>query len=103
MPLFHVTGCNSQLIPLLEVGGVVEILTNPLDLDGFFEAVGSHGVNQLVSVPAIYHAVIHHPRFAELDVSHVTWVSYGGAPISESLVHQIRRPFPTRAWATASA
>ena len=94
VPLFHVTGCNSQLIPVLELGGRVEILTNPLDLDGFFEAVGSHGVSQLVSVPAIYYAVIRHPRFAELDVSNVSWVSYGGAPIAESLVHLIMQAFP---------
>jgi acyl-CoA synthetase (AMP-forming)/AMP-acid ligase II len=94
VPLFHVTGCNSQLIPMLELGGRVEILSGPLDLDGFFEAVGSHGVNQLVSVPAIYHAVMRHPRFSTLDVSGVRWVSYGGAPIAESLVHQIKRAFP---------
>jgi acyl-CoA synthetase (AMP-forming)/AMP-acid ligase II len=94
VPLFHVTGCNSQLIPLLEYGGRVEILSGPLDFDGFFKAVGSHGVNQLVSVPAIYHAVIRHPRFATLDVSGVRWVSYGGAPIAESLVHQIMDEFP---------
>ena len=36
VPLFHVTGCNSQLIPLLELGGRVEILSGPLDFDGFF-------------------------------------------------------------------
>ena len=59
-----------------------------------FEAVGAHGVNQLVSVPAIYHAVMRHPKFAELDVSGVRWVSYGGAPIAESLVHQIMDAFP---------
>jgi long-chain acyl-CoA synthetase len=94
VPLFHVTGCNSQLIPMLQVGGRVEILSSPLDLDGFFEAVGSHGVNQLVSVPAIYHAVIGHPRFAALDVSGVRWVSYGGAPIAESLVRRIGEAFP---------
>ncbi|MCW3026697.1 MAG: acyl-CoA dehydrogenase, partial [Solirubrobacterales bacterium] len=94
VPLFHVTGCNSQLIPMLQVGGRVEILSSPLDLDGFFEAVGSHGVNQLVSVPAIYHAVIGHPRFAALDVSGVRWVSYGGAPIAESLVRRIGQAFP---------
>ena len=94
VPLFHVTGCNSQLIPLLELGGRVEILSGPLDLDGFFEAVGEHGVNQLVSVPAIYHAVVRHPRFAELDVSRVRWISYGGAPIAESLVHRIMEAFP---------
>jgi len=94
VPLFHVTGCNSQLIPLLELGGRVEILSGPLDFDGFFTAVGEHGVNQLVSVPAIYHAVLRHPRFAELDVSRVRWISYGGAPISESLVHEIMEAFP---------
>jgi long-chain acyl-CoA synthetase len=94
VPLFHVTGCNSQLIPVLELGGRVEILSGPLDLEGFFRAVGEHGVNQLVSVPAIYHAVVRHPRFAELDVSRVRWISYGGAPIAESLVHRIKEAFP---------
>ncbi len=94
VPLFHVTGCNSQLIPLLELGGRVEILSGPLDFEGFFTAVGEHGVNQLVSVPAIYHAVVNHPRFAELDVSRVRWISYGGAPIAESLVHRIKEAFP---------
>jgi acyl-CoA synthetase (AMP-forming)/AMP-acid ligase II len=94
VPLFHVTGCNSQLLPVLEVGGRVEILSGPLDLDGFFSAVGENGVNQLVSVPAIYHAVLRHPRFQELDVSRVRWVSYGGAPIAESLVAQIKQAFP---------
>src|SRR5207247_9405745 len=84
----------SPLIPMLEMGGPVEILASPLDFDGFFRAVGDHGVNQLVSVPAIYHAVIHHPRFASLDVSGVRWVSYGGAPIAESLVASIERAFP---------
>jgi long-chain acyl-CoA synthetase len=94
VPLFHVTGCNSQLIPMLELGGRVEILSGPLDFEGFFTAVGSHGVNQLVSVPAIYHAVIRNAAFAELDVSGVRWVSYGGAPIAESLVERIKDAFP---------
>jgi long-chain acyl-CoA synthetase len=94
VPLFHVTGCNSQLLPLLEWGGRVEILASPLDFDGFFEAVAAHRVNQLVSVPAIYHALIRHPQFSELDVSDVRWVSYGGAPIAESLVHAIQAAFP---------
>src|SRR3954447_14196112 len=94
VPLFHVTGCNSQLLTLLELGGRVEVLVNALDIDGFFEAVSEHGVNQLVSVPAIYHAVTRHPRFGELGVEGVRWVSYGGAPIAESLVRRIQESFP---------
>jgi len=72
----------------------VEILTSPLDVDGFFTAVNEHGVNHIVSVPAIYYALIHHPRFSELDVGKVQWVSYGGAPIAEELVREIQRAFP---------
>jgi long-chain acyl-CoA synthetase len=94
VPLFHVTGCNSQLIPVLQMGGRVEILSAPLDLAGFLEAVGVNGVNKLVSVPAIYHALLRHPDFAKLDVSGVRWISYGGAPIAESLVEQIIQAFP---------
>jgi acyl-CoA synthetase (AMP-forming)/AMP-acid ligase II len=94
VPLFHVTGCNSQLVPLLEVGGVVEILANGLDLEGFLKAVGEDGVNMLVSVPAIYHAVIRAPQFAGVDVAHVRWVTYGGAPIAPSLVERIQQAFP---------
>jgi long-chain acyl-CoA synthetase len=94
VPLFHVTGCNSQLIPVLELGGRVEILASALDIEGFFEAVAEHRVNQLVSVPAIYHAAMRHPKFAELDVSDVRWISYGGAPIATSLVHAIKDAFP---------
>ncbi len=92
--IFYTSGTTSQLIPVLELGGRVEILSSPLDIAGFFEAVGEDGVNQLVSVPAIYHAVVRHPQFAALDVSGVRWVSYGGAPISESLVERIKEAFP---------
>jgi acyl-CoA synthetase (AMP-forming)/AMP-acid ligase II len=94
VPLFHVTGCNTQLITMLELGGRLEILSGPLDFDGIFQAVGEHAVNQLVSVPAIFHALVHHPSFAQLDVSRVNWVSYGGAPIAESLVHRLKDAFP---------
>jgi len=37
------------------------------------------------------------PDFPALDVSGVRWVSYGGAPIAESLVHAIKEAFPNSA------
>ena len=94
VPLFHVAGCNGQLIPTLELGGRVELLSNPLDFDGFFEAIGAHGVSDVIAVPAIYYALLRHPRFAELDVSGINWASWGGAPIAASLVREIEDAFP---------
>ncbi|HXW58129.1 MAG TPA: AMP-binding protein [Solirubrobacteraceae bacterium] len=94
VPLFHVTACNMQLIPLLDIGGRVELLSNPLDFEGFFEAVGNHGVSGIVAVPAIYYALLRAPGFSELDVSRVQRVSYGGAPIAAGLVREIQAAFP---------
>lgn len=94
VPLFHVTGCNSQLIPMLELGARVEIMTNPLQIDVYLQTIAEHGVNQLVSVPAIYWATVNHPAFSDADVSNVRWVSYGGAPIAASMVHTIKDAFP---------
>jgi long-chain acyl-CoA synthetase len=95
LPLFHVTGCNSQLLPLNELGGRTFILRDALDLDGFLRTVSEERIQMLTSVPAIYHALTRHPRFAETDLSHVRWVSYGGAPIAADAVHKIKGAFPT--------
>ena len=103
VPLFHVTGCNSQLLVLNELGGRVFILPNALDLEGFLQTASEEGIQMLTSVPAIYHALTRHPLFAETDLSHVRWVSYGGAPIAADSVHKIIDAFPgargKRIWA----
>jgi acyl-CoA synthetase (AMP-forming)/AMP-acid ligase II len=94
VPLFHVAGCSTQLISFLDRRGRVEMLSSPLDFDGLFEAIRDHGVNHLVAVPAIYHVLLHHPGFANLDVSRIRWVLYGAAPIDTSLVHRLEGAFP---------
>jgi acyl-CoA synthetase (AMP-forming)/AMP-acid ligase II len=94
VPLFHVTGCNSQLIVCHELGGRVYVLTNPLELEGCLRTASEERVNMLTSVPAIYHALTRHPAFADTDLSPVKYVSYGGAPIAASSVKQIMEAFP---------
>ncbi len=94
VPLFHVTGCNSQLIVVHELGGCAHILANPLDFEGFLRTVSEEHVDMLTSVPAIYHGLTRHPAFATADLSSVRYVSYGGAPIAASSVAQIKDAFP---------
>ena len=94
VPLFHVTGCNSQLLVANELGATTFILPNALDLEGFLRTVSEHRIEMLTSVPAIYHALTRHPMFAATDLSHVQWVSYGGAPIAADAVHKIMEAFP---------
>jgi acyl-CoA synthetase (AMP-forming)/AMP-acid ligase II len=94
VPLFHVTGCNSQLLVQLALGGTTVILP-VFDVVSFLRAIAEERINVLVSVPAIHALAIAHPDFAGTDISTVSRVAYGGAPIAPALVERIKKAFPT--------
>ncbi|MQA16348.1 MAG: AMP-binding protein [Pseudonocardiaceae bacterium] len=93
VPLFHVTGCNSQLLVQLAIGGTTVVLPT-FEVQAFLRAVVDERVNVLTSVPAIYALAIAQPNFGEFDVGAVTRIAYGGAPIAPSLVERIQQRFP---------
>ena len=93
VPLFHVTGCNSQLLPTMEAGDTLVIMP-AFEVQAFLAAIRSERINLLTSVPAVYWLAINQPNFRELDTSAIRWVSYGGAPIAPELVARIMEAFP---------
>lgn len=92
VPLFHVTGCNSQLLLAVRLGGASVILPT-LDLDQLLVTLPAERVSLMVTVPAVYSLVLRHKDFATTDVSRVRWVCYGGAPIAPSLVRMVKDAF----------
>jgi acyl-CoA synthetase (AMP-forming)/AMP-acid ligase II len=93
VPLFHVTGCNSQLLPTL-YGGGTQVIMPVFDVERFLRAIVDERIRVVVSVPAIYWYALSRPDFRQYDVSVVNWASYGGAPIAPSLVRAIQDSFP---------
>jgi long-chain acyl-CoA synthetase len=93
VPLFHVTGCNSQLLVALELGGTTVIMPT-FEVGAFLRAIADERIDMLTTVPAIYWLAISRPEFAQTDVSSVRWASYGGAPIAPDLVRRIMEAFP---------
>ncbi|MEZ0354275.1 class I adenylate-forming enzyme family protein [Mycobacterium sp. pR1184] len=93
VPLFHVTGCNTQLLVAARMGGTSVILP-ALNLDELIATVAAERISQLVTVPAIYSLMLRHKQFAATDVSGVGWVGYGGAPTAPSMVQSIKDAFP---------
>jgi len=93
VPLFHVTGCNTQLLVATRVGGAAVIMPT-LNLDEFIAALPAERISSLVTVPAIYSLLLRHNGFAAADISAVRWVGYGGAPIAPSLVRSVKDAFP---------
>ena len=93
VPLFHVTGCNSQLLVALYVGGTAVIMP-VFEVAAFLRAIEEERIDTMVTVPAIYWLAISQPAFADVDISRVRSVSYGGAPIAPDLVARLAKAFP---------
>jgi acyl-CoA synthetase (AMP-forming)/AMP-acid ligase II len=92
VPLFHVTGCHSQLLVALRLGGTA-VIDAGFDGPRMLAALRDEGITSAVAVPAIYHYLLAHPSFDPAAVDHVRWASYGGAPISPALVQRIKQGF----------
>ncbi|WP_197519521.1 class I adenylate-forming enzyme family protein [Mycobacterium sp. E2327] len=93
VPLFHVTGCNSQLLAAARLGGA-SVIMPALNLDELIATLAAERISVMVTVPAIYALMLRHKAFAGADVSSVRWVGYGGAPIAPSLVGAVKEAFP---------
>ncbi len=94
VPLFHVTGCNSQLLFVTYLAGTSVIMPQ-FDVGTFLRAIETERIDVLTTVPAIYWLAMNQQQFAETDVSSVRALSYGGAPIAPDLVGRIMKAFPT--------
>lgn len=93
VPLFHVTGCNSQLLPCCEYGSTTVIMP-AFDVQAFLRAITDERINSLTSVPAVFWFAMNQPNFKELNTRNVQWLMYGGAPIAPDLVGRILEAFP---------
>ncbi len=92
VPLFHVTGCHSQSLVALRLGGGVVI---DVGFDGprMIRTIVDERITGCIAVPAIYYYILNHPDFTPEKVAGVRWATYGGAPIAPALVHQIMEKF----------
>ncbi len=91
VPLFHVTGCNSQLLVQIGLGGTTVVLP-AFDVHAFLGTVVDERIDTLTSVPAIYALALAHAD--GIDLGTVRRIAYGGAPIAPALVRRIQDAFP---------
>lgn len=93
VPLFHVTGCNSQLLFAAETGGTTVIMP-AFQVGEMLKAIVAERTDVVTSVPAIHWLAINQPQFKDLDVGHVRLIFYGGAPIAPELVGKLKQAYP---------
>lgn len=93
VPLFHVTGCHSQLLATTHTMGTCVIMPS-FDVEEFLRLLGDEQINQTISVPTIYWRAVHHPAASAALTETVESVMYGGAPVPSDLIPALRTMFP---------
>jgi long-chain acyl-CoA synthetase len=96
VPMFHVTGCNASMVPLINAGGKI-VLMRKWDPEKAMQLIAREKVSSTGGVPTIAWQLIEHPARDKYDLSSLITVGYGGAPSAPELVRRIKQAFPNSA------
>ena len=91
MPLYHTMGVRSLLAMSL-IGGTFVCLPR-FDIVGALQLIERERITNLYLVPTLYHDVVHHPAFANTDVSSVRKLGFAGAPMTDALLAKLTEAF----------
>jgi len=93
VPLFHVTGCSSSMIPAVNAGGKI-VMLRKWDTEKALQLIERERITVTGGVPTIAWQLLEHPNRAKYDLSSLEYLSYGGAPSAPELVRRITEVFP---------
>lgn len=94
LPLFHITGLVHQMhLPILLNAEVV--MLPQFSMEGMLNAIVEYKLSELLLVPPILIRLVRDPLVDKYDLSHVTRFSSGAAPLSEEIIQQLQKKFPS--------
>lgn len=92
VPLFHVTGLNSQLVAFIYVGGTCVILKAYKTAE-MIRAIEQYRITVLFNVPTMYVLMLINETLADRDISSVRLAAYGGAPMDKETILGLKERF----------
>ncbi len=90
VPLFHVTGLNSQLVAFFYVGGTCSIM-RAYNTSAMIELIASHRVSVTFKVPTMYTLMLVNPALTAHDLSSLRLAAYGGAPMDPATIRALQQ------------
>ncbi|MEX1021449.1 MAG: long-chain fatty acid--CoA ligase [Litorilinea sp.] len=81
LPFFHVYGMTACMLYTLSIGGELCLMPDPRDTEHVMRVVQAQKVTLFPGVPAMYNAVVNHPKLGDYDLSSVRACLSGGAAL----------------------
>jgi long-chain acyl-CoA synthetase len=94
VPLFHVTGSHSVLIPAM-ASGMKMVLMHRWSPSKALELIEQEKINSITGVPTMIWQLLECPDFTTRDSSSLESMGYGGAAAAPELTQRVRQLFPT--------
>lgn len=96
-PMFHVLG-QSQYCIIAPKRGVRNYIMEKFDLELLMKYTERYRATELLLLPPIIIAILHHPASRKYDLSSVILAGCGGAPIRESVLRKLEDLMPNKAF-----
>jgi long-chain acyl-CoA synthetase len=93
-PLFHVSGCHSNLVVSFAAGMRLVIPPGRFDPEVIMATIQRERVSIWSAVPTMIWRVADHPARHDYDLSSVRSIAYGGSPSAGELQRLVRETFP---------
>jgi long-chain acyl-CoA synthetase len=93
-PMFHVAGIHTSLCTAMAAGAKVVLNEGRFDPDQVFGLIEREKVSTWSAIPTLLHRAVHSPNIGRYDLSSLTRISFGGAPIAAETMARAREVFP---------
>ncbi len=88
LPLYHIFGFNINMMLGMRVGACNILIPNPRDLRGVFKALEGQRFHTFPAVNTLFHALLQHPDFDQVDWSRLKLSLGGGMAVQQATARE---------------
>lgn len=88
LPAFHVYGMTVGMLMCLKLGGELVLVPDPRNTLQILEIIAREKITLYPGVPAMYIAIIHHPKVTDFNLRSIKVCLSGGAPLAAEVAQK---------------
>ncbi len=85
LPLYHIFSLTANCLTFLRFGAKNILITNPRDMARFINSIKHQRITAITGVNTLFNGLLHHPKFNEIDFSHIKLSLSGGMALQKSV------------------
>jgi len=85
LPLYHIFSLTANCLTFMKIGAKNILITNTRDTSHFVSEIKNSKFTVLTGVNTLFNALLHHPKFKDVDFSHLKLSLSGGMALQKSV------------------